>query len=46
VPGQPAAFAPQQQQNGAAAIPASFSGTTATQQASGIQGKLNGAGGR
>ena len=46
VPGQPAAFAPQQQQSGAAAIPASFSGTTATQQASGIQGKLNGAGGR
>src|SRR5262245_27560636 len=45
VPGQPAAFAPQQQQNGSA-IPASFSGTTATQQASGIQGKLNGAGGR
>jgi hypothetical protein len=45
VPGQPAAFAPQQQ-NGGSAIPASFSGTTATQQASGIQGKLNGAGGR
>jgi hypothetical protein len=47
VPGQPAAFAPQQQQSsGASAIPASFSGTTATQQAPGLQGKLNGAGGR
>src|SRR5215471_7286673 len=46
VPGQPSTFAPQQQSSGASPIPASFSGTTATQQAPGLQGKLNGAGGR
>src|SRR5262252_2251764 len=46
VPGQPSTFAPQQQNTGASPIPASFSGTTATQQAPGLQGKLNGAGGR
>src|SRR5262245_51188603 len=45
VPGQPSTFAPQQQNNGSSAIPASFSGTTAMQQSPGLQGKLNGAGG-
>ena len=43
VPGQPTAFSPQQN-GGASAIPASFSGPTGQPQ--GIQSKLNGAGGR
>ena len=50
VPGQPAAQAPQQpQQQGTgtvSAIPASFSGSTSTAQTQGLQGKINGAGGR
>lgn len=49
VPGQPAALAPQQpQQQGSStvtAIPASFTGST-TGQTQGLQGKINGAGGR
>jgi len=52
VPGQPAALAPQQPQQGSGttmAIPASFTGAgqaSSTAQTQGLQGKINGAGGR